>query len=72
MLTRGTAPEVVSRDQNGRTGPVRSVQGKVRTQRAIRGAAEILKDMFAEPGFVRDLEESGRNDLVRIDVVHRK
>ena len=69
VLARRTGAEVVADEQDLAAGVVRLIdEGRRDAACSVRREAPVEEEGVGEVGLVGDLEESGRADLVRVDV----
>src|SRR2546430_7273534 len=72
VLARGTAAEVVARQQYRRTERIRGVQRKVGARTSVVVHTPIGEQMRAESATLDRFEEARRDDLVGVDVRRRQ
>ena len=71
MLARTAASEVVAGQQNLRGLRLGLVQNEIRLRRSVGVVAPVAEKLIAQSVLRNRLQESRRNDLIRIDVVER-
>jgi len=72
MLARAATPKVVTRQQDLRRFRLRLVQHEIGLGLALGIVTPIVKQLVAQAVLRNRLQESRRNDLVRIDIIDAK
>src|ERR1700692_211950 len=68
VLTRGTAAEILPRNQNARACVARLVQNETCAFLTVAGKTPVVKQELAEAGALNALQKLLRNNLIGIDV----
>ena len=71
VFARRSAPEVIARAENTRALVLGAMQHKIRPHRPVGIVPPVGEQVLPQSGLVGYFQEPGRDDLVRVDVVHR-
>src|SRR5690349_2109298 len=72
MLARGAAAEVVTRDQHLGAPGLRLLEDEVRPGTAVGLVTPVREEPTAQAGAVGDLQKTGGDDLIGVDVLPRQ